>query len=112
MAETVILENREDKVTEYATDTKQKPIESKPIKHALVSIEDRKTYASEILGLYRQVVEEAGEEPPLELKKQILRMLVDTIWVDDQTKMARIDGVIPSTVDIMEISFASPLTRK
>jgi hypothetical protein len=39
-------------------------------------------------------------------------MLVDTIWVNDQTMMARIDGVIPSTVDIMEISFASPLTRK
>lgn len=76
------------------------------------SIEDRKAYASEILGLYRQVVEEAGEEPPLDLKKQILRMLVDTIWVDDQTKMARIDGVIPIEVDIMEISFVSPLTRK
>jgi site-specific DNA recombinase len=76
------------------------------------SIEDRKAYASEILGLYRQVVEEAGKEPPLDLKKQVLRMLVDTIWVNDQTMTARIDGVIPSTVDIMEISFASPLTRK
>ena len=76
------------------------------------SIEDRKAYASEILGLYRQVVEEAGEEPPLDLKKQILRMLVDTIRVNDQTMTARIDGVIPSEVDIMEISFVSPLTRK
>jgi hypothetical protein len=69
-------------------------------------------YASEILGLYRQMVEKAGEGLPLDLKKQILRMLVDTIWVNDQTMMVRIDGVIPSTVDIMETSFASPLTRR
>jgi hypothetical protein len=44
--------------------------------------------------------------------KKILRTLVTTVWVNDQTKTARIDGVIPSTVDIMEISFESPLTRK
>jgi hypothetical protein len=58
------------------------------------------------------MVEKAGEGLPLDLKKQILRMLVDTIWVNDQTMMVRIDGVIPSTVDIMETSFASPLTRR
>jgi hypothetical protein len=76
------------------------------------SIEDRQAYAQEILGLYRQVVEKAGVEPPLELKKQIVRMLVDTIWVNDQTMTARIDGVIRSTVNIMEISSELQLTRK
>jgi site-specific DNA recombinase len=76
------------------------------------SIEDRQAYAQEILGLYGQVVEKGGAEPPLELKKQILRMLVDTIWVNDQTMTAKIDGVIRSTVDIMEIVSELQLTRK
>jgi hypothetical protein len=74
-------------------------------------IEDRKTYASEILKLYQKVVEKAGKEPPLDLKRQILRMLVDTIWVNDQTMTARIDGVIPSAVDITEISSEFLLTQ-
>jgi chromosome segregation ATPase len=76
------------------------------------SIEDRQAYAQEILGLYGQVVEKGGAEPPLELKKQILRMLVDTIWVNDQTMTAKIDGVIRSTVDIMEIMSELQLTRR
>jgi site-specific DNA recombinase len=76
------------------------------------SIEDRKAYVQEILGLYQQVVQKAGKEPPFELKRQILQMLVDTIWVNDQTMTARIDGVIRATVDIMEIFSELRLTRR
>jgi hypothetical protein len=57
-------------------------------------------------------VEKGGVEPSLELKKQILRMLVDTIWVNDQTMTAKIDGVIRSTVDIMEIMSELQLTHR
>jgi hypothetical protein len=76
------------------------------------SIEGRKAYVREILGLYREMVKKAGEDPPLRLKRQLLEMLVDTVWVNDQTMMTRIDGVIPSTVDIMETLFELQLTRK
>jgi site-specific DNA recombinase len=76
------------------------------------SIADRKAYARKILGLYREVVEKAGKEPPFELKRQILQTLVDTIWVNDQTMTARIDGVIRTTVDIMEIFSELQLNRR
>jgi len=66
----------------------------------------------ELGDILKQARQELKEEGNMDLKKQILRLLVDTIWVNDQTMMARIDGVIPSEVDIMEISFVSPLTRR
>jgi hypothetical protein len=41
-----------------------------------------------------------------------LLVLMDTIWVNLQAMMDRIDGLILSTVDIMGASFELPLTRK
>jgi site-specific DNA recombinase len=79
------------------------------------SIEDRKAFVREILGQYQIALEhakEVGGEVPDDLKRKVLRGLVDTIWVNDQTMTAKIDGVVTGTVDIMEIASELRLSQK
>lgn len=78
----------------------------------LEGIEDNEGFVRETLSLLRNALDGAGEQPPEDLKHQVVRMLVDTVWVNDQTMVVTIEGVVSNQINLMEIVVASQSSRR
>jgi hypothetical protein len=64
-----------------------------------------------MLAAFRAAIQDAGDEPPPELKRKILLLLVDTIWIDHQTLDIKIEGAMSSEMNLGEIGFMSESSR-
>jgi site-specific DNA recombinase len=75
----------------------------------LEGLQDKDNFVRELLAVFRGALLDAGDEPPPELKRKILRHLVDTIWVDHETLDVKIEGAVSSEINLEDIGFESLL---
>jgi len=77
----------------------------------LEGLQDKDNFVRELLAVFGAALADAGDEPPPELKRKILRHLVDTIWVDHETLDVKIEGAVSSEINLEEIGVESSLSR-
>jgi site-specific DNA recombinase len=77
----------------------------------LEGLQDKDNFVRAMLATFRAAIQDAGDEPPPELKRKILLLLVDTIWVDHQTLAVKIEGAVSSEMNLGKIGLKSSLSH-
>jgi site-specific DNA recombinase len=77
----------------------------------LEGLQDKDNFVRTMLATFRAAIQDAGDEPPSELKRKILLLLVDTIWIDHQTLAVKIEGAVSSEMNLGEIGIVSESNR-
>ena len=78
----------------------------------LQAIEDKADFVREMMALFGQALGETGEEPSFEFKRKVMQMLIDTIWIDDKTLLAKVEGAVSSEVDLSALRAAATNGRE
>ena len=66
----------------------------------LEGLDDKDNFVRDMMRLFRQALAQVGDEPTPELKRRILTMLVDNVWINHRTKMIKIEGAISSEINL------------